>query len=212
MKFARILKHLEFNLIFSRVGLVWARPYPCPNEARSKSKNLSRCAPPTAAPSAAFASNFVARVRSDGRRRQPRASIRFHWGVPAAAASPSLHCGLSPPISSSVVYAVTCVADFDGGGEGGDLLIGSVINSILGRRTQQLQNLPLHRHLQRPHPLRPGRRGGRLRLPPACPAPPTAPSAVAHTSSPIHFRPGLHHFRATAFPSGDAIRVGIPLS
>ena len=72
MKFARILKHLEFNLIFSRVGLVWARPYPCPNEARSKSKNPSRRAPPTAAPSAAFASNFVARVRSDGRRRRRR--------------------------------------------------------------------------------------------------------------------------------------------
>ena len=72
MKFARILKHLEFNLIFSRVVLVWARPYPCPNEARSKSKNPSHHAPPTAAPSAAFASNFVARVRSDGRRRRRR--------------------------------------------------------------------------------------------------------------------------------------------
>ena len=72
MKFARILKHLEFNLIFSRVGLVWARPYPCPNEARSKSKNPSRRAPPTTTPSAVFASNFVARVRSDGRRRRRR--------------------------------------------------------------------------------------------------------------------------------------------
>jgi len=72
MKFARILKHLEFNLIFSRVGLVWAWPYPCPNEAQSKSKNPSRRAPPTTAPSAVFASNFVARVRSDGRRRRRR--------------------------------------------------------------------------------------------------------------------------------------------
>ena len=75
MKFARILKHLEFNLIFSRVGLVWARPYPCPNEARSKSKNPSHRAPPTAVPSAAFASNFVARVRSDVRRRRRPLSI-----------------------------------------------------------------------------------------------------------------------------------------
>jgi hypothetical protein len=72
MKFARILKHLEFNLIFFRVGLVWALPYPSPNEARSKSKNPSHRAPPTAVPSAAFASNFVARVRGRRRRRRRR--------------------------------------------------------------------------------------------------------------------------------------------
>ena len=34
MKFARILKQLTFNLIIFRLGLVWARPYPCPSEVQ----------------------------------------------------------------------------------------------------------------------------------------------------------------------------------
>ena len=41
MKFARILKHLEFNLIIFQLGLVWARPYPCPNKVQSKGWNSS---------------------------------------------------------------------------------------------------------------------------------------------------------------------------
>jgi len=38
IKFAQILKHLTFKLIFFQVGIVWARPYSYPNEARSKTK------------------------------------------------------------------------------------------------------------------------------------------------------------------------------
>ena len=41
IKFAQILKHLKFNLIIFPLGLVWARPYPCPNKIQSKGWNSS---------------------------------------------------------------------------------------------------------------------------------------------------------------------------